>query len=96
MIGKIRRALEERLSAADVQVADESSAHVGHAGAREGGHFRVRVVSEQFRGRSPLARHRMVYEAVGTLMGHGIHALAIDAQTPEEAARGSGAAENVS
>jgi len=96
MIGKIRRALEERLSAADVQVADESSAHVGHAGAREGGHFRVRVVSEQFRGRSPLARHRMVYEAVGTLIGHGIHALAIDAQTPEEAARGSGAAENVS
>ncbi|HTT03250.1 MAG TPA: BolA family protein [Steroidobacteraceae bacterium] len=87
MIADIRRALEQRLSPAEVQVVDESSAHVGHAGAREGGHFRVRVVSEHFRGCSQLARHRLVYEAVGALMGRGIHALAIHAQTPEEAAR---------
>ena len=55
-----------------------------HAGTREGGHFRVEIVSERFRGRSPLERHRLVYEAVGELFGRDIHALSIIARTPEE------------
>ncbi len=85
MLSSIRAALEQRLAPARLEVTDESAAHIGHAGARDGGHFRVLVVSEQFRGRAQLARHRLVYEALGALMGKGIHALAIDARTPEEA-----------
>ena len=48
------------------------------------GHFNVRVVSAAFKGKLPLARHRMVYAAVGTMMETDIHALSIDAQTPPE------------
>ena len=83
-IARIRRALERGLAPAQLSIADDSAAHAGHAGAREGGHFRVAVVSERFRGRTALERHRLVYEAVGALMGHDIHALNIVAQTPEE------------
>jgi BolA family transcriptional regulator, general stress-responsive regulator len=81
----IKAALELELAPAQVSVADESAAHAGHAGAREGGHFRVRVVSERFRGHSQLERHRLVYKAVGELKTRGVHALAITALTPEEA-----------
>jgi len=81
---QIRAALEARLQPLELAVIDESAAHVGHAGAREGGHFRVRIVSEQFRGRSALERHRQVYEALHPLMGRGIHALAIEACAPHE------------
>lgn len=80
----IRAELERELAASDVAVEDESSRHVGHAGAREGGHFRVRVVSERFRDLPRLARHRLVYQAVQPLLGRGIHALAIEARTREE------------
>lgn len=80
----IRAAIESHLAPLELHIEDESAAHAGHAGAREGGHFRVTVVSEQFRGRSILQRHRLVYEAVGNLMKGEIHALAITARTPEE------------
>jgi BolA family transcriptional regulator, general stress-responsive regulator len=83
-IDEIRAALEAQLEPLTLEVLDESAAHAGHAGAREGGHYRVQIVSERFRGHSPLARHRLVYEALGALMGRGIHALAIRALTPDE------------
>jgi len=83
-VARIRSALEHALSPLEVAVVDDSAAHLGHAGAREGGHFRVAVVSERFRGRSTLERHRLVYAAVGELMGRDIHALNIVAHTPEE------------
>jgi BolA family transcriptional regulator, general stress-responsive regulator len=83
-IAAIRAALEARLHPQALEVLDESAAHAGHAGAREGGHYRVHIVSESFRGLAPLARHRLVYEALGALMGQGIHALAIRAQTADE------------
>ncbi|WP_371324968.1 BolA family protein [Dechloromonas sp. ZY10] len=67
-----------------VEITDDSHRHAGHAGAREGGHYRLRIVSRQFCGRSTLARHRLVYDAVGDLMRNGIHALVIDAKTPDE------------
>ena len=68
-----------------VEVTDDSHRHVGHEGARDGrGHFSVLVVSEAFRGKLPLARHRMVYAAVGSMMETDIHALAIKALAPEE------------
>jgi len=84
---RIRAALEERLAPVQLAVEDESAHHAGHAGAREGGHFRVRIVSERFRGLTSLARHRLVYECVTqepTLRAAGIHALAIEARAPEE------------
>ena len=70
-----------------LDVVDESEQHHGHSGYREGGgtHWRVAIVSPRFAGQSPVARHRMVYQAIGELMQNPIHALAITASTPEEA-----------
>ena len=68
-----------------LEVTDDSHKHAGHEGARDGrGHFSVVVVSEAFVGVLPLARHRKVYSAVGSMMETDIHALAIRALTPEE------------
>jgi BolA protein len=65
-------------------VVDDSARHAGHEGAREGGHYRVTLVAPAFAGRPQLERHRMVYSALGPLMGRGIHALSIIAQAPNE------------
>jgi acid stress-induced BolA-like protein IbaG/YrbA len=56
-----------------------------HVEGDDGVHFEALVVSEAFRGKLPLARHRMVYATLGELMGGAIHALALKTQTPEEA-----------
>jgi len=83
----IRAALQAALSPVALEVVDDSARHAGHAGARDGrGHFNVDVVSAAFDGLGPLARHRAVYAAVGALMDTDIHALAIRARTPAEAA----------
>ncbi|MGO4263640.1 MULTISPECIES: BolA family protein [Lysobacter] len=84
----IRVAIEAALAPSALEIEDESHRHAGHAGAQDGrGHFRVAVVSDAFAGLSPIARHRAVYAAVGDLMNTDIHALAISAKTPDEAAR---------
>ena len=68
-----------------LELYDESREHVGHAGALSGGgHYQLTIVSGQFQGKSRVARHRMVYAALGDLMGSRIHALAVTAWTPEE------------
>ncbi|MCK9539551.1 BolA family protein [Dokdonella sp.] len=86
-VERIRAALEAALSPAELVVEDDGHRHVGHPGARDGrGHFNVRIVSASFRGQLPLARHRAVYAALGDMMQTDIHALSIDARTPEEAA----------
>ena len=85
-VGAIRAALEQALQPQLLEVEDDSARHAGHAGARDGrGHFNVTVVSSAFEGLGPLARHRAVYAAVGTLMETDIHALSIVARTPAEA-----------
>lgn len=82
----IRAALEQALAPRALEVEDDSARHAGHAGARDGrGHFNVDVVSAAFEGLAPLARHRAVYAAVGTMMETDIHALSINARTPAEA-----------
>lgn len=84
---RIRAALQS-LNPLSVEVIDDSHKHAGHEGARDGrGHFTVGIVSEAFAGLAPLARHRKVYEAVGTMMQTDIHALSIQARTPQEAGR---------
>jgi BolA protein len=82
----IRAALQQALQPTALDVVDESHKHAGHAGARDGrGHFAVSIVSEAFAGLAPLARHRRVYAALGTMMETDIHALSIQARTPSEA-----------
>jgi BolA protein len=69
-----------------LEISDDSQRHVGHEGARDGrGHFSVDIVSEDFAGLAPLARHRRVYAALGDMMQTDIHALQIRARTPAEA-----------
>jgi len=80
--------IEARLRAAleplSVEVRDDSHLHAGHAGAREGGHYTVTIVSPRFTGLQRVARHRLVYHSLAELMQQGIHALAIDARAPGE------------
>jgi len=80
-------AIRERLAALapeSIELFDESGAHVGHAGAQAGGHYRLVIVSPRFDGRSRVERHRMIYQALGPLTALRIHALAIDAYAPGE------------
>jgi BolA family transcriptional regulator, general stress-responsive regulator len=83
---RIEQAL--RVSIASLQrleVINESHLHAGHAGAGEGSHWRVRIVSERMAGLNRVARHRLVYDALREVIPQGIHALAIEAHSPAEA-----------
>lgn len=79
----VEQALRDALAPAALEVRDDSHLHAGHAGAREGRHFSVRISSVRFEGLSRVARHRLVYDALQSLMPLGIHAVAIDARTPD-------------
>ena len=83
--GEIRRRLGA-LAPARLDLVDDSARHAGHAGAAPGGntHWKLTIVSAAFAGKPTVARHRMVYEALGDLMQHPIHALAITARAPGE------------
>lgn len=83
-VGRLRAALEQALAPSRLEIEDDSARHAGHAGAREGGHFKVSLTSEAFRGKTAIQRHRLVFAAVAGLMKTDIHALNIDARTPEE------------
>jgi BolA family transcriptional regulator, general stress-responsive regulator len=82
---RLQEVLQQALSPTALEVQDDSHLHAGHAGAREGRHFTVRVTSPVFDGLTRVARHRLVYDAVRPLIAEGIHALAIVARTPAEA-----------
>jgi BolA protein len=84
-VDRIRAVLEAAFAPAIVAVEDDSARHAGHAGARGGaGHFRVRIVSQAFSGRGRLQRHRMVYQALAEMLPAEIHALNIDARSPDD------------
>jgi BolA protein len=83
-VEKIRQALTTGLTPLSLEIRDDSAQHAGHAGARAGGHFSVTVVSDRFTGRSRMQRHQLVYEAVAELLRTDIHALSIQARTPQE------------
>lgn len=79
--------LRERLASLAplaIEIIDDSALHAGHAGAGQGGHYRLRIVADAFSGKSTVARHRLVYAALGELMRSKIHALSIKALAPEE------------
>ena len=85
----VARSIEQKLAALDpsrLEIADDSALHAGHEGAKEGGgHYRLTIISPQFSGKSTVARHRMIYAALGPMMQQQIHALAIRAYAPDEA-----------
>ncbi len=82
---RIREILLTAFMPAELWIEDDGHKHVGHAGAAGGlGHYRIRIVAEAFRGQTAVARHRLVYAALGELMRTDIHALAIDARAPDE------------
>lgn len=78
----IEQALVLALAPIELEVVDDSHLHAGHAGAREGGHYTVRILSHRFDGLGRVARHRLVYDALQGLIPRGIHALAIQARSP--------------
>ncbi len=78
----IEAALRSALQPTTLEVQDDSHLHAGHAGAKEGRHFSVKLVSERFAGLTRVARHRLVYDSLKPLIDSGIHALAIDARAP--------------
>lgn len=85
-VEEIRARLTAALAPTRLEIVDESHKHAGHEGARDGrGHFAVSITSAAFEGDLPLARHRRVYAALGELMQTDIHALSIQARTPQEA-----------
>jgi len=79
--------MRERLAVLNpllVEIIDESHKHAGHAGARDGGgHYLLQIVTSEFIGKSTIARHRMIYSALGEMMKCEIHALNIQANTPD-------------
>ena len=81
---RITRKLTEVFSPDALNVVDESYLHKGHAGHRPGGesHFRVKITAAAFRGKSRVAAHRMVYDALADEIVGGLHALAIEAKAP--------------
>jgi len=85
----VESSIRQRLSAlapVALELVDESAAHRGHAGWKPGGgtHWRLTIVSEAFRGKPTVTRHRLVYQVLGELMDDPIHALAISARAPGE------------
>ena len=84
-VAEIERLLQSAFAPSELLVKDQSHLHAGHAGAKSGkGHFEVTIVSDSFAGQSRLARHRMVYDALGPLIETDIHALKINAASPSE------------
>ncbi len=84
---EIEARLRQALAPTQLEVSDDSHLHAGHAGAREGRHFTVHIHSPRFAGLARVARHRLVYDSLGPLAAQGVHALAIVAVAPGEAAR---------
>lgn len=85
-VAMIHEKLTAALAPLSLEIQDDSAKHAGHVGARDGGgHFNVRIVSAAFAGKSPIERHRLVYGALGDAMQREIHALSIQAKSPDEA-----------
>jgi BolA protein len=88
VLERMRAALEAALAPQSLEILDDSARHAGHPGAREGGHYRVTLVAEAFRGRSALERHRLVYAALAPLLKDAVHAVNISARAPDETRAG--------
>lgn len=85
-VAQIEQRLRAALAPLRLDIVDDSARHAGHAGAREsgGGHYNVSIVSAAFAGKNLIERHRLVYGALGELMHKDIHALSVQALSPDE------------
>ena len=85
-VSQIEQRLRAALAPQRLEIVDDSARHAGHAGAREsgGGHYNVTIVSAAFAGKNLIERHRLVYGALGELMHKDIHALSLQALSPDE------------
>jgi BolA protein len=81
---QLRVQLMQSLSPVKLVLRDDSAAHAGHVGAREGAHFSAHIVAECFRGLRTLERHRLVYAAAAPLLGKQIHALQLRTEVPAD------------
>ncbi len=84
-VSEIEQQLRDHLAPSHLEVLDESAAHAGHSGANGqgfGSHFRIRIASPAFTGKSRVARHRLVYDALQNFIDEGLHALAIEVIEP--------------
>jgi BolA protein len=86
MKDRIAKRLAEGLDPSALEIVDESDRHAGHAGHRPGGetHYRIKIVSEGFVGKSRVQRHRAVYELLSAEIADGVHALALKTVAPDE------------
>jgi len=90
ILGLVGKTLEAKLHVAfaptSLEVIDESAQHQGHAGARPDGesHFRVRIVSAAFKGKSRVEQHRMINQVLALELKERVHALAIEAAAPKD------------
>jgi BolA protein len=84
-LSTLRTRLTDALNPTEIEIIDESARHAGHAGAASGGgHYILHIVSDAFTGKNLIQRHRLVYDAVGDMMHSEIHALSIQARSPDE------------
>ncbi len=87
-MAELEKIIEERLrnglSPTILQVTDDSAQHLGHAGARGGGHFSVLLVAEEFEGKSLMEQHRRVHELLSDLLEDKVHALALRTYAPSQ------------
>ena len=82
---KLIRESLEKLSPSYVDIEDEGHLHICHAGAKSGGHFKLNIVSESFKDKSTIERHRIIYKCLSDLMNTEIHAISIKAKSKDEA-----------
>jgi len=84
ILNRLRDRLAASLAPQLLEVSDDSHQHIGHAGARGGGHFTVRIVAQAFDNKTLLERHRMIYHLLNDMIRSEIHALSIQAHSPDE------------
>lgn len=81
----IKQKLNETLKPELIEIIDNSAAHAGHSGAKNGGgHYNVTIVADIFNDKTLVQRHQLIYQVLGDLMKNEIHALGINALTPSE------------
>lgn len=80
----VRQRLTEVLAPEKLEIVDQSAEHAGHASSGGAGHYVVEIVSAEFEGKNLVARHRLVYAALGELMQHEIHAVSMTVKSPSE------------
>jgi BolA protein len=81
---KLIRESLEKLRPSSVDIEDEGHLHIGHAGAKSGGHFKLNIVSESFKDKSTIERHKIIYKCLNGLMNTEIHAISIKAKSKDE------------